>query len=88
MQIQTKLDGQQRADQTDVFRSEPAILEDEQILSVDTNQRAALTQYHDQLADQLAATFDIDATSRHPQFYRVSFRTDGYLERMLLDLFR
>ena len=47
MQIKTKLDAQQRADQIDAFRAELAILEGEQVLSVDINQRSALTRYHD-----------------------------------------
>ena len=49
MQSQTKSGAQQRAGQIDAFRAEPAILEGEQILPVDTNQRTASTRYHDQL---------------------------------------
>ena len=67
MQIQTKFNAQQRADQIDAFRAELAILEGEQVLSVDINQRSALTRYHDHLLGQLAAAFDIDATSREKQ---------------------
>lgn len=68
MQIKSKADAQQRADQVGCFQAELDILEQESILSLQENQRAAITDYHKNLIAQLASVFDIDASEREKQF--------------------
>jgi len=67
MQIRSKTEAQQRADQIEAFRAELGIVEQEQILALELGQRAAVARYHDQLLHRLAAAFDIDVTSKEKQ---------------------
>ncbi|WP_319585888.1 DUF2157 domain-containing protein [uncultured Desulfobulbus sp.] len=67
MQIQSKTEAQQRADQIESFRAELGIIEREHVVTLDTDQQASLARYHSQLLDRLAAAFDIDATNQEKQ---------------------
>jgi len=67
MQVKSKADAQRRADQIRYFQAELALIERENILSLDGSQRAALARYHENLIAQLASTFDIDASKREKQ---------------------
>ena len=67
MRIPSKSAAQQRADQISSFRAELALLEKEQIITLADPQRHAISDYHQQLVNQLAATFDIDTGSREKQ---------------------
>ncbi len=67
MQIKSKADAQQRADQIGYFQAEVSILEQENIVMFNDGQRFAIADYHKNLIDQLAAAFDIDANKREKQ---------------------
>jgi uncharacterized membrane protein len=67
MQIKSKPDAQQRADQIGAFRAELEILEREQIVRLPEDQHAALHRYHETLISELAATFDIDSNAQEKQ---------------------
>jgi len=67
MPIRSKTEAQQRADQIEAFRGELNIIEQEQVLTLDPNQRASVARYHAQLLHRLAAAFDIDVTGREKQ---------------------
>jgi len=67
MQLKSKADAQQRADQIGSFQTELAIVEQEKILSLDDSQRSALARYHDNLIKTLSTEFDIDASKREKQ---------------------
>ncbi|MDD2465943.1 MAG: DUF2157 domain-containing protein [Desulfobulbus sp.] len=67
MQIGSKTEAQQRADQVSAFRSELATMRQEQVLTLEPLQEQAVRRYHHRLLAQLAAGFDIDTTSRQKQ---------------------
>lgn len=67
MQLHSKADAQQRADQIGHFQAELAIIEREGILVLDESQRLALAGYHGNLLQSLSATFDIDVDKREKQ---------------------
>ncbi|MBI5556496.1 MAG: DUF2157 domain-containing protein [Deltaproteobacteria bacterium] len=67
MQLKSKDDAQRRVDQIGCFRAELAIIERENILSLNDSQRSALAGYHENLILTLAATFDIDASKHEKQ---------------------
>ena len=67
MQLKSKADAQQRADQIGSFQTELAILEQGKILSLDDSQRSALARYHNNLIKTLSTKFDIDASKREKQ---------------------
>jgi len=67
MQIKSKAEAQQRADQIGQFQAELAYLEQDNIFSLQDNQRAAIAGYHRELLAQLASTFDIDVNRREKQ---------------------
>ena len=68
MQIGSKTEAQQRADQVSAFRSELETLRQEQVLTLDPIQEQAIRRYHHRLLSRLAAGFDIDTTNRQKQF--------------------
>lgn len=67
MQLRSKDDAQHRADQISLFVAELTILEQEKILTLDQDQRSAVSAYHQSLLGQLAAAFDIDVNHREKQ---------------------
>jgi len=67
MQIGSKTEAQQRADQVLAFRGELETLRQEQVLALDPLQEQAVRRYHHKLLNQLAAGFDIDTSSRQKQ---------------------
>lgn len=64
MQITSKTEAQQRADQIGQFREELQLLEKEAILSLNEQQRTAIDHYHDELMAHLASAFDVDSSVR------------------------
>jgi uncharacterized membrane protein len=68
MQLKSKADAQQRADQIGSFQAELEIIEQENIFSLNEGQRSAIANYHGNLLAQLASTFDIDSNKREKQF--------------------
>jgi uncharacterized membrane protein len=58
----TQDDAQQRADRIKSFTAELAQLEQEQVISLAQEQRAAIARYHGTLLEQLASRFDIDTS--------------------------
>lgn len=67
MQIKSKAEAQRRADQIGHFQAEVALLEQENIFSLQDNQRSAIADYHQDLLTQLASAFDIDVNRREKQ---------------------
>lgn len=67
MQIKSKTDAQQRADQIRSFQAELEIIEHENIASLNENQRSAIAKYHNNLLAQMTDTFDIDTSKRKKQ---------------------
>ena len=67
MPIRSKSEAQRRADQIASFRSEMALVEGEQVLTLSDSQRTALTDYHTKLLAGLSSTYDIDADHREKQ---------------------
>ena len=67
MQIRSKTEAQQRADQIESFRAELDIIAREGVVTLDPSQQASLARYHGELLDHLAAAFDIDATNKEKQ---------------------
>lgn len=67
MQLKSKADAQKRVDQIGSFQAELKIIEQENIVSLDENQRSAIANYHEKLIAQLADSFDIDANKREKQ---------------------
>ncbi len=67
MPITSKTEAQQRVDQIGQFQTELRLLEQESILSLDEQQRAAIDNYHAELMAQLAAAFDVDSNLREKQ---------------------
>ncbi|WP_028586052.1 DUF2157 domain-containing protein [Desulfogranum mediterraneum] len=67
MQLNSKIEAQNRIDQLNAFQAELALLEQEKVLFLDARQRAALGSYHGELRARLSAAFDIDSSSREKQ---------------------
>lgn len=67
MQIKSKSEAQSRTDQIGCFRKELLSLEEEKILVLDDNQKAAVTKYHDDFIARMSGIFDVDADSREKQ---------------------
>ena len=67
MQIKSKSDAQRRADQIGHFSAELEILKRDNVLSLSETQCAVLANYHANLIEQLALTFDIDSNRRDKQ---------------------
>ena len=67
MSARSKADAQRRADQIGYFRAELEMIEREQVVSLNENQRAAIVDYHENILAHLASTFDIDASKREKQ---------------------
>ncbi|MCP3942376.1 MAG: DUF2157 domain-containing protein [Desulfobacteraceae bacterium] len=67
MQLKSKSDAQQRADQIGCFQAELEIIEKEDIFSLNDIQRSALATYHENLIQTLSTKFDIDSNKREKQ---------------------
>ena len=67
MPIRSKSEAQQRADQIASFRSELALVEGEQVITLSENQRRALADYHTNLLAGLSSAYDIDTDRREKQ---------------------
>ncbi|WPD24561.1 MAG: DUF2157 domain-containing protein [Candidatus Electrothrix scaldis] len=67
MEIKSKAEAQRRADQIGHFQAEVALLEQENIFSLQDSQRSAIADYHQDLLTQLASAFDIDVNRREKQ---------------------
>lgn len=67
MQVKSKADAQQRADQIGYFQAELEIMEQEKIIALQESQRSAIANYHKDLIAQLSSTFDIDSNKREKQ---------------------
>jgi uncharacterized membrane protein len=67
MQIKSKSEAQQRADQVDAFRRELAAIEGDHVTRLTDSQREAVDYYHQGLLAALADRFDIDTSRREKQ---------------------
>lgn len=67
MQINSKEGAQHRADQISLFWAELETLEQQKILNLDHDDRAAVDSYHKTLLRKLSTTYDIDASHREKQ---------------------
>lgn len=67
MNIKSKTDAQQRADQIGWFQEELKIIEQENILSLTDTQKSSLDDYHRNLMANLSTSFDIDSNRREKQ---------------------
>ncbi|MFH0894093.1 MAG: DUF2157 domain-containing protein [Bacteroidota bacterium] len=67
MQMKSKSLAQQRVDQIRNFQAELALMEKEQVLSLDEQQRLAMTRYHENLIEQMASLFDVDTSKSEKQ---------------------
>lgn len=67
MQIKSKSEAQQRADQIDAFRRELAAIEGDHVTRLTESQREAVDYYHKNLLAALAEGFDIDTSRREKQ---------------------
>jgi hypothetical protein len=67
MQLTSKADAQQRADQIGYFQAELTMLEQEKIVSLAGAQRTAIADYHNNLLTTLSVRFDIDSGHREKQ---------------------
>jgi len=65
--MDNKLKAQQRADQVQAFCNEVKILENDQILTLDNQQRDAVAGYHQSLLKSLTEKFDIDISDQQKQ---------------------
>lgn len=67
MDIKSKQTAQQRADQIRSFQAELEIIENEQILLLDAEQRIAVDSYHQKLLTKLSSSFDVDTNKQEKQ---------------------
>ena len=67
MDIKSKQTAQQRADQIRSFQAELEIIQNEQILTLDTQEHTAVNSYHKQLLMTLASSFDVDTNKEEKQ---------------------
>ena len=67
MDIKSKQTAQQRADQIRSFQAELEIIENEQILLLDAEQRIAVERYHQKLLTNLSSSFDVDTNKQEKQ---------------------
>lgn len=67
MNIPSRHDAQQRADQIRVFQNEMALLEREGVVVFNAEQRQRMDEHHRQLLNQYAQNFDIDRDKRASQ---------------------
>jgi hypothetical protein len=67
MQIKSKSEAQQRADQVDAFRRELAAIEGDHVTRLTDSQREAVDYYHQNLLGALADRFDVDTSRREKQ---------------------
>jgi hypothetical protein len=67
MKVKSKEDSQQRADQIGFFQAELEIVEQENVLFLNENQRSALSSYHENLIAQMSSAFDIDSSKSEKQ---------------------
>jgi uncharacterized membrane protein len=65
--MDNKQTAQDRADRIQAFYDELQQLEAEQVLSLESEQRAAIGQYHEALLKSLTEAYDIDTSSRQKQ---------------------
>ncbi|MFW2372478.1 MAG: DUF2157 domain-containing protein [Gammaproteobacteria bacterium] len=65
--MDNKLIAQKRADQVQAFYHEVKLLEDDQVLTLDSQQREALSHYHQSLLKSLTDKFDIDTSDQQKQ---------------------
>jgi len=66
--IKSKADAQSRVDQIRSFQTELELIEKENIITLDENQRVSINEYHESLIAQLSNIFDIDSNKREKQF--------------------
>ena len=67
MPIVSKTDAQKRADQIKYFQDELKVIQQENIISLNEDQRSAITQYHENLIKQFTSDFDIDSSKQEKQ---------------------
>lgn len=67
MNIPSRHDAQQRADQIRVFQNEMALLEREGVVALNAEQRQRMDEHHRRLLNQYAQNFDIDRDKRASQ---------------------
>src|SRR5512140_1137734 len=67
MNIPSRHDAQQRADQIRVFQNELNLLEREGVVALSEEQRRRVAEHHRQLLGQYAQNFDIDRDKRASQ---------------------
>jgi uncharacterized membrane protein len=67
MSIQSKSSAQQRAEQIAAFQRELVLIEQEQVLTLGSDQRQAVESYHQELLEQYRTTYDIDKSHREKQ---------------------
>jgi len=83
MPIQSKNSAQYRVDQIAHFRSELEIIEKENIITLEGNQRSAIESYHSDLTAQLSSDFDIDSSNREKQL-SLGMKTASFLGALAL----
>ena len=64
----SKTDAQSRVDQIRSFQSELELIENEEIVSLDEDQKFSIAKYHKNVINQLSIVFDIDSNKREKQF--------------------
>ncbi len=62
--MDNKQKAQQRADQVQAFYDEVKLLETDQALQLDKEQRESVARYHERLLKSLTKKFDIDTSTR------------------------
>ncbi len=67
MKEYSKIDAQHRVDQIRSFQEELETLENDKIITLQENQKNAISKYHDNLLIHLASVFDIDSSKRDKQ---------------------
>lgn len=67
MEAKSKSEAQSRADQIKAFKSELALLEKEDVATLNSEQSSAINAHHQQLLDRYAEQFDVDRSSGQKQ---------------------
>ena len=65
--MDNKQTAQHRADQIQSFYDEIELLEAEDVVQLNTEQRTAIKKYHDELLATLTSSYDIDISTRQKQ---------------------
>lgn len=83
MTIDSKTEAQKRTDRINAFRAELATLQQDNILTLDQNQQAAIQNYHQNLLSGLSDQFDVDQDLRSQQL-SIGMRIASFLGALAL----